>query len=53
MVFKLGAPKGLLQVLKERGIDTHGMKLEDMRRELARREDFVNEKTRIEHYLNN
>ena len=52
MVFKLGVPKGLLQVLKERGVDTQGMKLEDMRKELASHEDFQNEKTKIEHYLN-
>ena len=52
MVFNLGVPKGLLQVLKERGVDTRGMKLEDMRKELASHEDFQNEKTKIEHYLN-
>ena len=52
MVFNLGIPKGLLQVLKERGINTRGMKLEDMRKELASHKDFKNEKTRIEHYLN-
>ena len=51
MVFNLGVPKGLLQVLKERGVDTR-MKLEDMRKELASHEDFQNEKTKIEHYLN-
>ena len=33
MVFNLGVPKGLLQVLKERGSDTRRMKLEDLRRE--------------------
>ena len=52
MVFNLGVPKGLLQVLKERGIDTRGMKIEDMRKELASHEDFKEEKTKIEHYLN-
>ena len=52
MVFNLGVPKGLLQVLKERGVDTRGMKLEDMRKELASHEDFKNEKTKIEHFLN-
>ena len=30
MVFNLGIPKGLQQVLKERGVDTRGMKLEDI-----------------------
>ena len=53
MVFNLGIPKGLQQVLKERGVDTRGMKLEDMRKELASHDDFKNEKTKIEHYLNN
>ena len=52
MVFNLGVPKGLLQVLKERGVDTRGMKVEDMRKELASHEDYKNEKTKIEHYLN-
>ena len=53
MVFSIGVPKGLIQVLKERGVDTRRMKLEDMRRELASHSDFKNEKTRIEHFLNN
>ena len=53
MVFNLGVPKGLLQVLKERGVDTTGMKLEDMRREIASHHDFREEKTKIEHFLNN
>ena len=30
MVFNLGIAKGLLQVFKESGINTHGMKLEDI-----------------------
>ena len=30
MVFNIGIPKGLVQVLKERGISTKGMKLNDM-----------------------
>ena len=51
MVFNLGILKGLQQVLKERGIDTQGMKLKDMQKELASHDDFKNEK--IEHYLNN
>ena len=40
MVFNLGIPKGLQQVLTERGIDTRGMKLEDMRKELASHDNF-------------
>ena len=53
MVFSIGVPKGLIQVLKERGVDTRHMKLEDMRRELASHSDFREEKTKIEHFLNN
>ena len=34
MVFNLGIPKGLLQVLRERGINTHGMKLEEKQKSL-------------------
>ena len=52
MVFNLGVLKGLLQLLKETGVDTWGMKLEDMRKEMASHEDFKNEKTKIEHFLN-
>ena len=39
-------------VLKERGIDTSKMKVDDMRKELASHSDFQNEKTKIEHELN-
>lgn len=52
MVFSLGIPKGLIQVLKEREISTRGMKLNNMRAELASHSDFHDEKTKIEHYLN-
>ena len=52
MKFSIGVPKGLLQVLKERGVDTRGMKVEDMHQELASHWDFQEEKTKIEHFLN-
>ena len=51
LVFNIGMPKGLIQVLKERGIDTKKMKLDDMKKELASHTDFKEEKTKIEHYL--
>ena len=51
MVFSIGVAKGLIQVLKERGKYRNGMKLEEMRAELASHQDFK-EKTRIEHFLN-
>ena len=50
LVFNIGLPKGLIQVLKERGIDTRKMKLDAMRKELASHTDFKEETTRIEHY---
>ena len=53
MVFSIGVPKGLIQVLKERGKYRNGMKLEEMRQEIASHPDFKNEKTKIEHFLNN
>ena len=52
LVFSTGIPKGLIQVLKERGIDTRKMKLDDMRKELASHPDFRDEKTKTEHELN-
>ena len=52
MVFSVGVAKGLIQVLKERGKYRNGMKLDEMRAELASHQDFKEEKTRIEHFLN-
>ena len=52
LVFSIRVPKGLILVLKERGIDTRNMKVDDMRKELACHSDFHNEKTKIEHTLN-
>ena len=50
MVFRIGVPKGLIQVLTERGKYRKGMKLEEMCAELASHADFKEEKTRIEHF---
>ena len=44
MVFSIGVAKGLIQVLKERGKYWNGMKLEEMRTELASHQDFKEEK---------
>ena len=52
MVFPDGTPKGLDQVLRERGINTRKMKLDDMREELASHSDFRDEKSQVEHFLN-
>ena len=52
LVFNIGIPKGLIQVLTERKKYKQGMKLEEMRAELATHQDFREEKTKIEHYLN-
>ena len=43
---RIGVPKGLIQVLKERGRYHEGMKLEEMRAELASHNDFKE----IEHF---
>ena len=51
LVFSIGVPKGLIQVLKERGIDTRNRKVDNMRKELASHSDFRDEKTKIEHTL--
>ena len=40
MVFNIGIPKGLIQVLKERGKYDKKMKLEDMRKEISTHPDF-------------
>ena len=51
MCFALGIPKGLRQVLQERGINTNGMNGDKMRKILAGMDDFKNEKSLVEHYL--
>jgi hypothetical protein len=51
MVFSIGVAKGLIQVLTERGKYRNGMKLEEMRTEMASHQDFK-EKTHIKHFLN-
>ena len=45
-------PKGLVEVLTERGCYTKGMKVDNMRKEIASHPDFANEKTKLEHYIN-
>ena len=51
MVDANGEPKGMRQVLKERGIDTRKMKKEDMIKELNKWDDFKNEKSQVEKEL--
>ena len=51
MVDSSGVPKGMRQILEERGINTTNMKADDMRVVLANHEDFSIEKTLVEHYL--
>ena len=51
MVFNIGIPKGLIQVLTERGKYKKSMKLEDMRKEISTHPDFMNEMTKLEHFL--
>ena len=52
MVFNIGVPKGLIQVLKERNRYHPKMKLEDMRKEISSHQDFLNKKTKLERFLN-
>lgn len=52
MVFNTGIPKGLIQVLTERGKYHKSMKLDVMRKELSSHADFKKEKTKLEHFLN-
>ena len=52
MYFNLGKiPKGMRQVLDERGVNTHGMKAEKMRETLGSHSDFKNEKSSVERHL--
>ena len=52
MVFPDGTPKGLYQVLRERGVDIRRMKLEDLRAEMDSHTDFREEKTLVETFIN-
>ena len=52
MVYDDGTPKGMKQVLEERGINTARMVAEDMRTVLSWHDDLRKEKTIVEHYLN-
>ncbi len=44
-------PRGLRDVLEQRGRYTHKMKLAEMKKELASHLDFVKEKNRLEYFL--
>ena len=46
-------PKGAAFVLEERGYNTRGMKLGEMRAILADHDDFKNEKCRVDTFLSN
>ena len=48
-----GQPKGAALVLEERGYNTRGMKLGEMRAILADHDDFKNEKCRVDTFLSN
>ena len=52
MVTSSGVAKGLKMVLEERGVDTRGKNADELREILGRYPDFRDEKSRIEHYLN-
>lgn len=44
-------PRGMIDVLKQRGCYHPKMKVEDMRKELSTHSDFVNEKNKLERFL--
>ena len=52
-VFADGTPKGMAQVLRERGVNITKMKADDMREELGKHHDFKDEKTKLEWFLHN
>lgn len=51
MNFALGVPKGMRQVLEERGIHTRTLKADDMRKILSQHDDFRDEKSLLEQVL--
>ena len=52
MYFNLGMiPKGMQQVLEERGVNAHGMKADKMRDILGSHPDFTKEKSSVERFL--
>ena len=51
MNFATGIPKGLSIVLQERGVNTSTLNGDQMREILRAHPDFKNEKSRIEHFL--
>ena len=51
MVNADGTAKGLRTILHGRGINTSTLKADDMRTILSNHDDFANEKTQVEHYI--
>ena len=51
LVDNSGIPKGMRQILRERGVNVEGMRVRGMRKELASYRDFKFEKTRVENIL--
>ena len=49
--FNLGIPKGMKQVLKERGVNTDSVSASAVRDILRTHEDFINEKTKVIKFL--
>jgi len=51
MNYALGVPKGMRAVLEERGINTRGLKADDLREILCSHPDFQTQKSTIEQFL--
>ena len=49
--YSLGIPKGMKQILEERGINTATLSADDMHTILVQHDDFKNEKQRVISYL--
>ena len=52
LVDNTGSPIGDRALLEKRGINTRGLKLEEMRSILSRYPDIANEKCQLEHLIN-
>ena len=53
LVDESGRPIGARALLQKRGIDTKGLKLDDMRDIISKFPNFAGEKCQLEHILNN
>ena len=48
---RFSTPRGMVDVLQQRGKDLPKMKVDDMQKELSSHPDFVNERNKLEYFL--